>query len=125
MKILTYAKSEYAPAFGYTISKRYKNLSATTLHAGDRVQVDIAIQNTTNNTLIPSEYLDTIPNIFSQENTEKYILSLSGSSEERTFTPYSDTYDALFTLKSIPAGQTLHIIYEVEALPTQYGEMTV
>lgn len=51
---------------------------------------------------------------------------MDGQVQEKTFTLLqADDYDAYFTLRDIPAGSTLHLIYEVTALPVAYGEMIV
>ncbi len=92
----TYIKSEYASAYGVEIEKSYTNLAGSTLHTGDRVQVDISIKNTTAKKISNTEYLDTIPKIFDTENTKKYKILLDGKSEERDFRILSDDYDALF-----------------------------
>ncbi len=123
--LVTYVKSEYAGAYGADISKTYQNISNGSVRAGDTIQVDIAIKNTGNSTLQDGEYLDTIPKIFDTADTTKYTISLGGMSEDRSFQKPDDSYDAIFTLKDIPIGSTLHILYQVKALPVAYGEMMV
>lgn len=98
----TYIKSEYASAYGVEIEKSYTNLAGSILHAGDTVEADISIKNTTGKKISNTEYLDTIPEIFDRANTKKYTLVLDGKSEEREFHPLSDDYDALFRLIDIP-----------------------
>jgi len=124
-RTVTYARSEYTPAFGVEISKLYKNTSGKTLRAGDHVEVDIALKNTGTSPITDGEYLDTIPVLFDPENTDTYTLTLSGMSEERPFQQIREDYDAVFSLVTIPVGATLHITYEVEVLPASYGEMIV
>lgn len=36
-----------------------------------------------------------------------------------------DTYDVALSVRDIPAGATVHILYDVEALPATYGKMIV
>ncbi len=118
--------SEYAPAFGLDIQKTYNNISAAKLHAGDLIQVDIALKNTTTSTLSQIEYLDTIPKIFDPKDTKKYQLIIDNEATEKNFVPLtSGDFDADFIGMDIPAGKTLHIRYTLKALPTTYGEMQV
>ena len=79
-----YVRSEYAPAYGLQVEKRYRNLSDTTLHTGDRVQVEISLKNTTNAMISAVEYLDTIPQIFRLPEVAKYRAILAGQSREDT-----------------------------------------
>lgn len=76
-KLITYVKSEYAGAYGMEISKTYKNISAKSLVAGSKVQVDVTIKNASTSSIKDAEYLDTIPSNLTAENTTKYTLSLS------------------------------------------------
>jgi uncharacterized repeat protein (TIGR01451 family) len=77
-----YVRSEYAPAYGLDIEKRYRNISADTLHAGDRVQVEITIKNTSLISITNLSYLDTIPQIFTLPTGAKYRAIIGGQSRE-------------------------------------------
>lgn len=76
-----YVRSEYALAYGIDIEKRYKNITSSILHGGDRIQVEVSLKNTSTNTISSIEYLDTIPKIFSlpQDATYKTILGLQST----------------------------------------------
>lgn len=118
--------SEYAPAFGLDIQKTYTNISASKVHAGDLIQVDIALKNTTTSTLSQIEYMDTIPKIFDVRDTTKYQLIIDDEATEQKFVPLTTSdFDADFVGMNIPAGKTLHIRYTLKALPATYGEMQV
>ncbi len=71
-----YVRSEYAPAYGIEIEKKYKNITSSTLHGGDRIQVEITLKNTTASTMKNIEYLDTLPKIFTLPNEAKYQVIL-------------------------------------------------
>jgi hypothetical protein len=74
-RISTFMRSQYAIANGLDISKVYTNSTSTTLYAGDTIMASIRIKNNTNQVLNTTEYLDTIPKIFSTEKTQKYTVS--------------------------------------------------
>lgn len=71
-----YVRSEYAPAYGVEIEKKYTNISSSTLHGGDRVLVEITLKNTTASTVKDIEYLDTLPKIFDLPESAKYQVIL-------------------------------------------------
>lgn len=72
------------------------------------------------------EYLDTIPTIFSTENTYKYRVKSGDTSTSGDFVLTSSSdYDTYFTIPDIPAGQSIVLSYELTALPTSYGELLV
>ena len=71
----TYVRSQYAGAYGIDISKTYTNTTHPTLYTGDSITATVRIKNTTNRVMRGAEYLDTIPKIFSIENTQKYSIS--------------------------------------------------
>lgn len=121
-----FVHSEYAKVFGLDISKSYKNISSDTLHSGDKVQVDITLRNTTTSTITGIKYLDTIPKIFDPSGTSKYQVELAGNVEEKSFS-FLDVgdFDVSLIGRDIPAGETLHLKYQVQALPASYGEMQV
>lgn len=121
-----FLRSEYAASQGLDISKRYSLGSGTTLHAGQRIRVDIDIHNTSTTTAKSIEYLDTIPQIFSTDKTLQYTIKNNGTTITRDFAlTASSDYDAHFTLPDIAAGQMSTISYELTALPTSYGELLV
>ena len=70
-RIDTFVRSQYAIAHGLSIEKTYTNKSNATLFPDDLIEARIVIKNTTNATIRNIEYLDTIPNIFSLEKTQK------------------------------------------------------
>jgi hypothetical protein len=74
-RVSTFMRSQYAIADGLDISKVYTNSTSTTLYAGDTIMASIRIKNNTNQVLNTTEYLDTIPKIFSTEKTQKYTVS--------------------------------------------------
>jgi hypothetical protein len=121
-----YIRSEYAPAYGVEIEKKYKNITATTLHGWDRIRVEITIRNTTPATLKNIEYLDTLAKIFDLPTDAKYSITLAWASRDYPLTTISaEEYDFSLRGVDIPAGQTLIFSYELEALPTSYGNMIV
>lgn len=71
-----YVRSEYAPAYGLEIEKKYRNITSSTLHGGDRIIVEITIKNTTASTIKNVEYLDTLPKIFDLPDDPKYQVIL-------------------------------------------------
>lgn len=77
-----YVRSEYAPAYGVDIEKKYRNITNTTLHTGDRIQVEITLKNTTTKTITDIRYLDTIPKIFILPSGAKYRSILGSQSRE-------------------------------------------
>lgn len=122
----TYIKSQYAPAFGIEVERSFRNISSTFLHAWDVIEVTITLKNTSGKTARNIEYLDTIPAIFSSESTQKYQVILWTETIHRDFDYlHTGDYDAYFVGRDIPAGQTLTIKYELRALPASYGEMLV
>lgn len=93
----TYIQSQYAPAYGIEVSKTFQNISNSTVHAGDKIEVAIALRNTGTATAKNVSYIDTIPAIFSAEKTKKYQLVLDGQVITRDFHPLESTdYDAYF-----------------------------
>ncbi len=103
-RIDTFIKSEYAPAFGLKIEKRYRNSISPTIRAGDMIEVDISMTNTTNIAIQDIEYLDTLPSIFDAEGTETYRVTLGAESQERAFEWLAtEEYDMHFRGRSIPA----------------------
>jgi hypothetical protein len=121
-----YVRSEYAPAYGLEISKTYRNLTATTLHAGDRIAVEITLKNTTPRPIDSITYLDTIPAIFSLPSDAWYRLLLgSGSSEHPIEELSAEDYSVALRGERIPSGQTLTLSYELEAASMRYGDMIV
>jgi len=72
----TYIRSQYATAYGLNIEKVFTNITHPTLSPGDHVQAHISIKNTTSNTIKDIEYLDTLPKIFSVDNTPKYSVRI-------------------------------------------------
>lgn len=102
-------------------------MSHSILYPDDLIEAHITIQNTTNQPIKNIEYLDTIPKIFSLQKTQKYTIKIgNGGGVDRDFEPIGDNqYDAYFIGLDIPAGETLHITYELTALPASYGEMMV
>ncbi len=121
-----FARSEYAPAFGMEISKKFLLSTWSLLRPGSRVKVEINIKNTTNSLIKSWEYLDTIPEIFSTENTLKYTIKQWNNTVTRDFTlATSSDFDAHFTLIDIPAGQAISLSYELTALPVSYWELLV
>ncbi len=122
----TYIQSQYASAYGIEVSKTFQNISNSTVHAGDKIEVAIALRNTGTATAKNVSYIDTIPAIFSAEKTKKYQLVLDGQVITRDFHPLESTdYDAYFVWVDIPPGKTLYIKYQLTALPASYGEMLV
>ncbi len=100
----TYVKSEYAPAYGLSIEKHYRNLNSPTIRAGDAIEVDIALTNTSKTPITGLEYLDTIPKIFDTENTTTYRVTLGGESQEKPFEWLAtEEYDSHFSVRDIPA----------------------
>lgn len=77
-----YVRSEYVAAYGVDIEKRYRNISNSTLHTGDRVQVEITLKNTTAKTITDIRYLDTIPKIFTLPSEAEYRSILGSQSRE-------------------------------------------
>lgn len=70
--------------------------------------------------------MDSIPLIFDATGTKKYQLSLDGQVIEHSFVPIqTGDFDADFTGRDIPAGKTLHILYQVKAFASSFGEMKV
>jgi hypothetical protein len=125
-KIDTYVRSEYASAYGLEIGRSFKNLTNSIVHSGDRIRVDIAIKNTTSQDISNISYLEKIPTIFSANSNSRYSVMLDDTKIDRTFETITDSeYDARFIGRDIPAGKTIHIIYEVTALPASYGELLV
>lgn len=126
VKTDTYIKSEYAPAYGVEVARSFQNLSNPFIHAGDTIEVSIALKNTSDQTVTGVEYLDMIPAIFSSEHTTKYKVTLGDEVITRDFAYIEiGEYDAHFVGRDIPAGKTLTITYELQALPASYGEMLV
>jgi hypothetical protein len=72
-----YIRSEYAPAYGVEIEKKYQNITSSTLHGGDRILVEITLKNTTSNIIRNVEYLDTLPKIFDLPDDAQYHVILS------------------------------------------------
>lgn len=121
-----YVKSEYAEAYGLQIEKRYRNLSSTSLHEWDRVQISIALKNTSTGTITGVKYLDRMPKIFTLPRGAKYKALLGTMSSEDVLDPLSvEEYDFLLRGFDIPAGETLTFTYEVQALRVRYGKMIV
>ena len=77
-----YIRSEYSSAYGIDIEKKYKNITASTLHAGDRIEINITLKNTTASTIKNIEYLDTLPQIFRIIPESKYRATLGTQSKE-------------------------------------------
>lgn len=122
----TFVRSQYATAYGLNIEKKYTNTTHTTLYPDDLIQARISIKNTTNQTIKNIEYLDVVPKIFSLDKTEKYTVSIGGTSIDRPFESISSgDYDMYFVGRDIPPGETLEISYDIVALPASYGEMIV
>lgn len=122
----TFVRSQYAVAHGLSIEKKYTNTTHVTLYPDDLIQARISIKNTTSQTIKNVEYLDVIPKIFSLDATEKYTVSIGGTSIDRPFEALSNgDYDMYFVGRDIPPGQTLEITYDIVALPASYGEMIV
>ena len=71
-----YVRSEYAPAYGLEIEKRYTDISSGYLKSGDRIRVQVSLKNTTTNTISNISYLDTIPQIFDIPENPVYTVSL-------------------------------------------------
>lgn len=122
----TYVRSQYAPAYGLSIEKVNTNLSNSTLYPGDQVQAHITIKNNTTKTIKNIEYLDTLPKIFSIENTKKYSVRIWDTSIERQFEtiPWGE-YNMHFSWRDLAPGETMEIVYDMVALPATYGDMIV
>lgn len=125
-KVKNFVRSEYAEAFNVSVSKKYSLGSGSVLRSWERITVDITIRNTWTSPLTWVEYLDTIPAIFSPENTIKYRVQNWGNSTSGDFVLTSSSdYDTYFKLPDIWAGQNIILSYELDALPTSYGELLV
>lgn len=121
-----FVHSEYAPAYGLEVKRTFKNISHTTLRSGDRVEVDIAITNTSTGTIELKQYLEDVPQIFDFQKTTSYSLVSDGTEVDRIPEKIdTDLFDLAFIGKEIAVGKTLHIRYEVTALPATYGELLV
>lgn len=86
---MLYVKSEYAPAYGLDVEKRYTNLSSTTVHGGDRIQVEIHITNSGSQIAKNVSYLDRVAKIFEIPEDSKYQVQLGGLNQEKDFAPLS------------------------------------
>jgi hypothetical protein len=75
-RIDTFVRSQYAPAHGLIIEKRYTNTTNLNLHPDDLIRANISIKNTTATTIRNVEYLDIIPKVFSLDTTEKYTVTI-------------------------------------------------
>jgi hypothetical protein len=121
-----YVKSEYALAYGLSVSRRYENLSAGLLESGDRIRVEIEIKNTGTSTVRDLSYLDKVPKIFEILPDNTYTSTLGSQNTEEDLFPLSwEEYELYFRGMDIPAGQTLTLRYEVKARPMTYGKMIV
>ena len=121
-----YVRSEYAPAYGLEIEKKYRNITSSTLHGGDRILVEITIKNTTASAIKNVEYLDSLPKIFDLPDDPKYQVILWWQNREYPLgTISAEEYDFYLKGVDIPSGDTLTFRYELTALTASYGDMIV
>lgn len=101
IKNTMYVRSQYAPAYNLSVDKKYTHTNKI-LHPSDQVTTTIRIKNTGTTTLKNIEYLDTLPRIFSHENTKNYTVTLDGKSVTRSFNAIGDVeFDAHFYVGDI------------------------
>lgn len=108
------------------VSKKFSSANKT-LFPDDSVTVTIQIKNTSGNTQKNVKYLDSIPNIFTTDDTKKYSVEINGQNRvEKDFVEKnSSDYAREFSIGEIPAGATATIRYTLKVLPASYGEMLV
>lgn len=75
-KTHTFMRGAYLSGVNLSAEKTYKNLGHSTLLPNDTVKVTIEITNNTKTIAKNIEYLDSIPRIFSTDETKKYIASI-------------------------------------------------
>ncbi len=123
----TYVRSQYASGYSLDISKKYTKNNAWGLQPNERIQATITINNTSSSTLSNIEYLDTIPKVFSVENTREYrIVGWSADGSTGAFLSIGDNeFDTYFSGGTLGAGQSMTISYDLIALPASYGELIV
>jgi hypothetical protein len=81
----TYIKSQYAPIENIEIAKTYTNTTHTNLYPRDHIETNIRLKNTGKQVIKNTEYLDTLPKIFSGENTLKYKIVRGDTAVSRDF----------------------------------------
>lgn len=125
-KSRVFVLSEYAEVENMTISKRYTTSDSGKLLPYSTVQAQITIVNNTNEAIHSAEYLDTLPAMFSVENTQTYRVVRAGEQRELPIQTESfGDFDLRFHIGDIGAGETITIEYAVSMLPVSYGEMKV
>ncbi len=73
-KTHTFMRGAYLSGVNLSAEKTYKNLGHSTLLPNDTVEVKINITNNTKTIAKNIEYLDSMPRIFSSDETKKYIV---------------------------------------------------
>lgn len=122
----TYVKSQYATLHGTEVQKTLQNTNASTLHAGDTIQVKVTLKNTSSSPLQNIEYLDSVPSVFDESDRTTYTLARGNTQSEYPLEHLSASeYDLRFKIPRIEVGETVVMSYTLKAVPASYGEMLV